>query len=134
MDSKRQAKYARQMQKELGEIFLREASHLFGRKFISVSAIRVSPDLSYVKAYLTFMNEQNPDQMLNLIKMHNKELRSMLAARIKNNVRKIPELEFFYDDTMDYIEKMDKIFDAIRPKEDSHHSDTNSQEDNEAAE
>jgi ribosome-binding factor A len=119
MEGKRQAKFSRLLQKEMGDIFLKEGSRMFGNLFISVSAVRVTPDLGYAKFYLTFLNEKNPQKLINLIKMHNKELRIMLSSRIGKVVRKIPELEFFYDDTMDYVEKMDKIFDEIRPKDDS---------------
>ncbi len=117
MESKRQAKFGRQVQKDLSEIFLREGKALFGTQFISVSQVRVTPDLSYVKAYLTFLNEKDPQRMLNLVKLHNKELRTMLASRIRNEVRKIPEIEFFYDDTMEYVEKMDKLFAELKAKE-----------------
>jgi len=117
MESKRQAKFGRQVQKDLSEIFLREGKALFGTQFISVSQVRVTPDLSYVKSYLTFLNEKDPQRMLNLIKLHNKELRTMLASRIRNEVRKIPEIEFFYDDTMEYVEKMDKLFADLKAKE-----------------
>ena len=114
MESKRQAKFARQIQKDLSEIFLREGRSLTGLQFITVSKIRTSPDLGYVKAYLTFLNEKDPQKALNLVRQYNKEIRMMLGARIKNTVRKIPELEFFYDDTMDFVEKMDKLFAEIK--------------------
>jgi ribosome-binding factor A len=117
MEKKRQLKFSRQLQKDLSEIFLREGAHFFGKQFIGVSLVRVSPDLGYVKAYLTFLNEKEPEKLLNLVRLHNKELRSMLATRIKNEVRKIPEIEFFYDDSMDYVEKMDRIFDEIHEKD-----------------
>jgi ribosome-binding factor A len=113
MESKRQAKFARQIQKDLSEIFLREGQSLIGIKFISVSQVRVSPDLGYAKVYLTFLNEKEPLKALNLVKQYNKELRMMLGIKIRNTVRKIPEIEFFYDDTMDFVEHMDKIFEGL---------------------
>src|SRR5258708_3368222 len=102
METKRQAKFARQIQKDLGDIFIREGQSLTGLKFISVSRVMVSPDLGYVKAYLTFLNEKDPQKAITLVKQYGKEIRTLLAARIKNTVRKIPELEFFYDDTLDF--------------------------------
>jgi ribosome-binding factor A len=119
MESKRQAKFARQIQKDLSEIFLREGQSLTGIKFISVTNVRATPDLGYVKVYLTFLNEKNPTHALNLVKQYNKEIRMILAAKIKNTVRKIPEIEFFYDDTMDFVEHMDKLFEGLHtPPED----------------
>jgi ribosome-binding factor A len=113
MESKRQAKFAREIQKDLGEIFLREGQKLLGMQFISVTTVRVTPDLGYVKVYLTFLNEKDPNKALSLVRQYNKEIRTLLAARIRNIVRKIPELEFFYDDTMDFVERMDKVFEKL---------------------
>jgi ribosome-binding factor A len=113
MESKRQAKFARQIQKDLSEIFLLEGQKLLGKQFISVTTVRVTPDLGYVKVYLTFLNEKDPQKALNLVRQYNKEIRTMLAAKIRNVVRKIPELEFFYDDTMDFVERMDKVFEKL---------------------
>jgi ribosome-binding factor A len=117
MENKRQAKFARQIQKDLSEIFLREGKNLTGKEFIGVSSVKVTPDLGYVKVYLTFMNEKDPQKALALVKQYNKEIRTLLAARIKNEVRKIPELEFFYDDTLDMIERIDKLFEEIKTKD-----------------
>lgn len=113
MESKRQAKFARQIQKDLSEIFMRSGQSLTGLKIIGVSGVRVSPDLGYVKAYLTFLNEKDPQKAVNLVRQYNKEIRTQLAAKIRHSVKKIPELEFFYDDTMDFVEKMDKLFEGL---------------------
>ena len=116
MDSRRQAKFSRMIQRDMSEIFMREGENLFNRKFITVTNVRVSPDLGYVKVYLSFMNEKEPDVLLALIRLYTNELRSHLWNKIRKEVRKLPELEFYYDDTMDYVEKMDKIFTEIHQK------------------
>ena len=113
METKRQAKFSRLIQKDLSEIFLREGQSLIGVKFISVTQVRVSPDLGYVKAYLTFLNEKDPQKALKLVRLYSKEIRGILGSKIRNTVRKIPELEFFYDDTMDFVEHMDKLFEGL---------------------
>jgi ribosome-binding factor A len=110
METKRQAQFARQIQKDLSEIFLRDGQSFIGLKFISVTQVRVSPDLSYVKAYLTFLNEKDPQKAIKLVRLYTKEIRGILGSKIRDTVRKIPELEFYYDDTMDFVEKMDKLF------------------------
>ena len=117
METKRQAKFARQIQKDLGDIFLREGQSLTGLKFINVTQVKVSPDLGYAKIYITFLNEKEPLKALELVRLHNKELRRILATRIKDSVRKIPEIEFFYDDTMDFVESIDKLFEKIHESE-----------------
>lgn len=109
MDSKRQQKFARLIQKELAEIFQRECSHLFGGAYISVSAVRVSPDLGVAKAYLSLLLNPNGRDLLNEIKVQTKTIRHELAKRIKNQVRVIPEIIFYLDDTAEYAAKMDKI-------------------------
>ncbi len=117
METKRQAKFARQIQKDLGDIFLREGQSLTGLKFINVTQVRVSPDLGYAKIYITFLNEKEPLKALELVRLHNKDLRKILASRIKDSIRKIPEIEFFYDDTMDFVESIDKLFEKIHESE-----------------
>jgi ribosome-binding factor A len=114
MESKRQAKFSRLMQREMSEIFMVQGPKMFNKQFIGVSNIKVSPDLSYVKVYLSFIGEKDPKQLLNLIKLYSKDLRTILAEKIRHIVRKIPEIDYFYDDTMDYVEKMDKIFTEIK--------------------
>ena len=117
METKRQAKFARAIQKDLGDIFLREGQSLTGIKFINVTQVRVSPDLGYAKIYITFLNEKDPQRALSVVRIHNKELRRILASKIKDTVRKIPEIEFFYDDTMDFVESIDKLFEQIHEAE-----------------
>ncbi|MEX0968482.1 MAG: 30S ribosome-binding factor RbfA [Bacteroidia bacterium] len=117
MESRRQEKLSRLLQKELGQIFLTQGQSMFGTTFISVSKVRISADLGYARVYLSFLNVKEPMQLLGEVKMRNKEIRTKLAAIIKNQVRKIPELEFFYDDTMDYVEKIDKLFEEIKKKD-----------------
>jgi len=118
METKRQAKFSRLIQKDLSDIFLREGQSLIVIKFISVTQVRVSPDLGYVKVYLTFLNEKDPQKALNLVKLYNKDIRRILGSKIKDTVRKIPELEFYYDDTMDFVEHMDKVFEGLHHEED----------------
>lgn len=109
MDSKRQQKFARLIQKELAEIFQRECAHLFQGAYISVTAVRVSPDLGVAKAYLSLLLNPNGRDLLSEIKLQTKTIRHELAKRIKNQVRVIPEIIFYLDDTAEYAAKMDKI-------------------------
>lgn len=97
----------------MSEIFLKEGKELFDNQFISVTQVKVSPDLGFVRFYLSFMQAPNPQETLNLVRQYNKELRQMLAKRIRNIVRKIPEVEFYYDDTMDVAENIDAMIRGI---------------------
>lgn len=109
MDSKRQQKFSRLLQKELAEVFQRECSHLLHGNYVSVSMVRVSPDLGVAKVYISFLLAKNPQEVMQEIKLHAKTIRHELAQRIKNQVRVIPELHFYLDDSAEYASRMDKI-------------------------
>lgn len=110
MESKRQQKVARQLQKDLSEIFQREVPHLFNGAFITVTSVRVSPDLSVARVYLSFLATKNKQMLLELIQEKGKVLRQHLGDRVRHQLRIVPELSFFLDDTADYADKMDKLF------------------------
>jgi ribosome-binding factor A len=110
MASRRQERFARMIQKELGLYFLEDGKRLFKDALISVTRVIVSPDLGNVKVYVNFINIKNPDELIKLIQFHSNEIKTVIAKRIRNQVRKIPEFHFFYDDSLDYFEKMDEIF------------------------
>ncbi len=113
MESKRQQKFSRLIQKELAEIFQKEVPHLFAGAYISVSVVRVSPDLGVAKVYLSVMMAQNNEALLLEIRANTKTIRHLLAQRIKKQVRVIPELIFYLDDTAEYAANIDKLFTGI---------------------
>ncbi len=110
MESKRQQKVARQLQKDLSEIFQREVPHLFSGAFITVTSVRVSPDLSVARVYLSFLATKNKQLLLETIKEKGKVIRQHLGDRVRHQLRIVPELNFFVDDTVEYADKMDKLF------------------------
>ena len=111
MESKRQQKVSRQLQKDLSEIFQRELPHMFsGAGFITITAVRVSPDLSVARVYLSFLATKNKEQLLDSIREKSKTIRQHLGDRVRHQLRIVPELTFFLDDTAEYAEKMDKLF------------------------
>lgn len=109
MDSQRQLKVSRLIQKELGEIFQRETRLLFGNALITVTQVRVSPDLGIAKVYVSLFNAPDTKALLELIKSHTKEIRSKLSDRIKKQVRIIPNLNFYLDDSLDYALRIDEL-------------------------
>ncbi len=113
MDSKRQQKFARLIQKDLGEIFQKESKNLFEGAFITVTEVKVTPDLGIARAYLSFMLTNDREGILKLINENNKVIRSTLAQKIRHQVRVIPELQFFIDDSADYAAKIDELFSNI---------------------
>ncbi|MCY7352885.1 MAG: 30S ribosome-binding factor RbfA [Cytophagaceae bacterium] len=110
MDSKRQQKFARQIQKDLGEIFQRDARSHFEGAFITVTDVKVTPDMGIARVYLSFLLVKDREGTLELIRGKTKTVRQILANRIRHQVRVIPELQFFLDDTAEYAAKMDALF------------------------
>lgn len=108
MEGKRQAKIARLIQKELSEIFRRQTQAL-GGVMVSVSAVRVSPDLSIAKAYLSIFPPAQAQQILDNIVRQTKTVRYELAQAVKQILRKCPDLQFYLDDSLDYIENIDRL-------------------------
>ncbi|MBP3354598.1 MAG: 30S ribosome-binding factor RbfA [Bacteroidales bacterium] len=108
METTRQSKINRLLQKELGEIFLAETKKMQGT-LVSVSIVRVSPDLSVAKIYLSIFPSEKSETILASIKESAKSIRYELAGRVRFQLRKVPELIFFVDDSLDYIENIDSL-------------------------
>lgn len=108
METTRQNKISRLIQKELSEIFLAETRKMPGT-LVSVSVVRVSPDLSVAKAYLSIFPSEKAAEILESVRANAKTIRYALAGRIRFQLRKTPELMFFIDDSLDYIENIDAL-------------------------
>lgn len=127
MESKRQQKLGRQIQKDLSEIFTKESSSLFAGKFISPTEVRLTPDLGVARVYLSLMLEKDPNSVLTMVTEQKSQIRKILGGMIRNQVRKVPDLEFFYDDTQEYATRMNKMIDDLdvpKKEDDQDLSDT----------
>lgn len=114
MEGKRQAKIARLLQKELSEIFRRQTAAL-GNTLVTVSAVRVSPDLSVAKAYLSIFPPEKSKDILANIQKQSKTVRYELAQAVKATLRKCPDLQFYLDDSLDYLENIDRLLGPRKP-------------------
>jgi ribosome-binding factor A len=101
------------LQKDLGEIFQRELTHAFNGAFITVTNVRVSPDLGIARVYLSFLATKNKALLMETIEEKNKAIRQLLGERVRHQLRIVPHLQFFLDDTAEYADKMDKLFAGI---------------------
>ncbi len=110
MDSKRQQKFSKQIQKDLSDIFQKDLKGAFGNAFITITEVKISPDLSQAKSYLSLMLVADKEALLDEIREKTKQIRNILAQKIRHQVRIIPELFFYLDDTAEYAAKMDAIF------------------------
>lgn len=108
MEGKRQAKIARLLQKELGEIFRLQTAKM-GNTLVSVSTVRVSPDLSIAKVYLSIFPPERAGEILENIKRQSKTVRYDLARNVRETLRKCPDLQFYMDDSLDYAENIDRL-------------------------
>ena len=81
----------------------------FPGNMITVTKVHISPDLFLAKVYLSLFGKNEKQELLEHIKAHKKEIRLKLGNRIHNQVRSIPELDFIIDDSLDYIENIDKL-------------------------
>lgn len=117
--STRTEKFNREMQRELGTIFQTKTNDWFGGALVTVTEVSSSPDLSYIKAYLSILGAKNHAFIMNIVETNNKLIRKELANKIKNAVRIIPEIQFFEDNSLEKVEKFEKIFDDLRKERES---------------
>lgn len=108
METTRQNKIARLLQKELGDIFEKQTRATRG-VIVSVSKCRISPDLSICKAYLSIFPSERAEELLANINANVRALRFELGQRIRFQLRIVPELKFFIDDSLDYIAHIDEL-------------------------
>jgi ribosome-binding factor A len=125
--STRQQKYARLIQKEISDIFQRDKKGILNNAFITVAEVRVSPDLSVAKIYLTMMLEKDKTAILEKINGRKSEIRKALGNSIGKHVRIVPELIFYIDEVEEKASRLEKLIDDLhippaRPDDD----DTNS--------
>lgn len=118
MDNIRQKKISNLIKEAFGEIFTREGASLFGKAFVTITNVQVTPDLSIARIYLSIYNLEQPQQLIDEMNFAQSDFRRMLGNKLRHDLRKIPELEFFLDDTLDQVEKIEKLFDKIK-KEDN---------------
>ncbi len=108
MQETRQNKIARLLQKELSLIFQEQTRAMHG-VMVSVTRTKVSPDLSICTAYLSIFPSERAQELLANIEKSNQQIRYSLGQRVRHQLRIIPELRFFIDDSLDYIERIDQL-------------------------
>ena len=105
----RQEKIQSLLKKELALIFQKESGSLFMNKFITVTHVRVTPDLANAKVFLSIMMSKDTKADLKMIDQHNWKVRKLLGEKVRNTMRIIPELTFKIDDSMDIAAEIDKL-------------------------
>lgn len=108
METTRQNKISRLIQKELSEIFLLQTKSMAG-VLVSVSAVRISPDMSIARVYLSVFPSGKSQEIVKNINDNMKSIRFELGTRVRHQLRIIPELKFFVDDSLDYVERINEL-------------------------
>lgn len=110
----RQQKFNRLIQKELSEIFQRDKRGILENAFLTVTEVRVSPDLSVAKVYLSMTLAKDKRVLLDKINLRKNEIRKALGDKIRNQARIIPHLVFFIDEIDESATKMDALIDSLK--------------------
>ena len=108
METTRQQKIARLLQRELSELFRLQTQAMHGT-LVTVSAVRVSPDLSIAKGYLSIFPSEKAEEILKNINENARSIRYEIGTKVRYQLRVIPEFKFFIDDSLDYIEHIDEL-------------------------
>lgn len=113
-ESKRQKQVGKLILEEISDIFQREGINIIEGGMVSVSKVIVTPDLLEARVYLSFFQVKDVPALLHQIKERTKEWRNMLGQRVRNQLRRVPELQFFSDETLDHVFKMEELFKKIK--------------------
>lgn len=109
MESTRQQKIARQIQKDMSDIFIKEGAVLVAGSMVSVTRVRVSPDLSMAKVYISIFPFDRSRQILDTLQANLPQIRGFLGKRVGKQLRIVPELMFYVDDSLEYISHIDEL-------------------------
>lgn len=117
-EGKRQKQVAIEIAKELNEIFLKMSLTMMDGGMVSISSVKITPDLYEARIYLSLFQVKDQDKVLERFKELSSEIRGELGNRMRHQLRIIPQITFYLDDTLDYVFKIEKLLDDIK-KEDS---------------
>lgn len=109
MESTRQKKVSRLIQKELADIFIRKGNELSHGTLVSITKVRISPDLSFAKVYISIFPAKNQEEVLKSVQEHNPRIRYDLGQKIRTQLRLVPEIVYLIDDSLDYIDNIDRL-------------------------
>ena len=111
METKRQKQVAEVVKRNIGIVLQQEGSYIYGvSTLVTVTTVKISPDFNIAKIYLSIYNSEDKDAVIDELGANNTRLRQSLANRIKKHVRKIPEIQFYIDDTLDEMYRLNALF------------------------
>jgi len=113
IESKRQKQVAAVLEKELNAIFQKLNLTMLDGGMVSIASVKITPDLYDARIYLSFFQIKDPADSIRKIELRAWEIKKELAAQVRHQLRSIPQLSFFIDDTLDYVDKMETLFKQI---------------------
>jgi ribosome-binding factor A len=114
IEGKRQKQVSAVLEKELNDIFQRLGLNMLHGGMVSISGVKITPDLFDARIYLSFFQIEDSQQALKTVQDRSWEIKKELTARVRHQFRSMPQLTFFIDDTLDYVDKMEKLFKEIK--------------------
>lgn len=117
VESKRQKQVAAVLEKDLNDIFQRMGLSMHDGGMISIASVKITPDLFDARIYLSFFKVKDPEATLKFIQDKSWEIKKELTARVRHQLRSMPQLSFFIDDTLEYVDKMEKLFKDIKQQD-----------------
>lgn len=114
VESKRQKQVGKLVLEEMSDIFQREGINIINGGMVSISKVSITPDLLEARIYLSLFKIDRPEEMMQQIADRTPEFRNLLGRRVRHQLRRIPELKFFLDDTLDHVFKMEELFKSIK--------------------
>ncbi|MCY7290721.1 MAG: ribosome-binding factor A [Ferruginibacter sp.] len=114
LEGKRQKQVAAVIEKDMNEIFQRLGLSMIDGGMVSIAGVKITPDLFDARIYLSFFQVNDPIAALNKIQERNWEIKKELTARVRHQLRSMPQLTFYIDDTLDYVDKMEVLFKEIK--------------------
>lgn len=124
LESKRQKQVAAVLEKELNDIFQRLGLSMANGGMISISTVKITPDLYEARIYLSFYKIEDQKGALKNIEDRAWEIKRELTARVRHQLRSMPVLHFYLDDTLEYVDKMDQLFKDIHQQDEQIKKDT----------
>lgn len=109
MESRRQQKVASMLQQEMADLFMKQGSNWYGQAFVTISGVKVTPDLGVARFYLSVFNKQEPQAIVDGLNANVYDIRYKLGARIRHQLRSNPEIEFYLDSSLDNVDRIETL-------------------------
>lgn len=117
IEGKRQKQVAAVLEKDLNEIFQRLGLSMIDGGMVSIASVKITPDLFDARIYLSFFKVKDAIAALKIIQERSWEIKKELTMRVRHQLRSMPQLNFYIDDTLDYVDKMEQLFKDIKTQE-----------------